>query len=241
MARTSMLHLRVDDETKTEASEALACMGLSVSDAVRILLKRIVNDQAFPLKLKVPGRYPDPRRYRGVARQDGIRRCPVRGGGRTLRGSSKRPASAKRSALPRAADDTRAFHKDWNRPSRSGCYDPGWLKSMMLLLIANDEPLGPEWRDHTLKGEWSDHRECHIRGDFLLSTRLKAIGSILCARGHIRICSRNNIASSGAFAERPGRALGCVRRTSPWGRARRGLRARPSTRRRRPGASGGGC
>ncbi len=29
-------------------------MGLSVSDAVRILLKRVVSDQAFPLELKVP-------------------------------------------------------------------------------------------------------------------------------------------------------------------------------------------
>jgi len=29
-------------------------MGLSVSDAVRILLKRVVNDRAFPLELKVP-------------------------------------------------------------------------------------------------------------------------------------------------------------------------------------------
>ncbi len=29
-------------------------MGLSVSDAVRILLKRVVDDQAFPLELKVP-------------------------------------------------------------------------------------------------------------------------------------------------------------------------------------------
>lgn len=29
-------------------------MGLSVSDAVRILLKRLVNDQAFLLELKVP-------------------------------------------------------------------------------------------------------------------------------------------------------------------------------------------
>ena len=35
-------------------TEALAAMGLSVSDAVRILLKRVVNDQAFPLELKVP-------------------------------------------------------------------------------------------------------------------------------------------------------------------------------------------
>ena len=54
MAQSSMLHIRVDDETKAQASEALAAMGLSVSDAVRILLKRVVNDQAFPLELKVP-------------------------------------------------------------------------------------------------------------------------------------------------------------------------------------------
>jgi DNA-damage-inducible protein J len=49
-----MLHIRVDDEVKTQATEALAAMGLSMSDAVRIFLKRVVNDQAFPLELKVP-------------------------------------------------------------------------------------------------------------------------------------------------------------------------------------------
>ena len=54
MAHTSMLHVRVDDEVKAQASEALEAMGLSVSDAVRIFLKRVVNDQAFPLELKVP-------------------------------------------------------------------------------------------------------------------------------------------------------------------------------------------
>ena len=54
MAHSTMLHVRVDNEIKTQASEALAAMGLTVSDAVRILLKRVVNDQAFPLELKVP-------------------------------------------------------------------------------------------------------------------------------------------------------------------------------------------
>ena len=54
MAQSSMLHIRVDDETKTQATAALAAMGLSMSDAVRIFLKRVVNDQAFPLELKVP-------------------------------------------------------------------------------------------------------------------------------------------------------------------------------------------
>ena len=38
----------------------------------------------------------------------------------------------------------------------------------MLLLIANDAPLGPEWLDHPLKGNWSGYRDCHIGGDFLL-------------------------------------------------------------------------
>lgn len=53
-AQTSMLHVRVDDDIKAQATEALAAMGLSVSDAVRLFLRRVVVDQAFPLELKVP-------------------------------------------------------------------------------------------------------------------------------------------------------------------------------------------
>jgi DNA-damage-inducible protein J len=49
-----MLHVRVDDETKAQATQALAAMGLSMSDAVRLFLRRVVADQAFPLELKVP-------------------------------------------------------------------------------------------------------------------------------------------------------------------------------------------
>lgn len=53
-AQTSMLHIRVDDDIKLQASDALAAMGLSMSDAVRLFLRRVVIDQAFPLELKVP-------------------------------------------------------------------------------------------------------------------------------------------------------------------------------------------
>lgn len=51
---TSMVHVRVDDSVKAQATEALEAMGLSVSDAVRIFLKRVVADQALPIELKVP-------------------------------------------------------------------------------------------------------------------------------------------------------------------------------------------
>ncbi len=56
--------------------------------------------------------------------------------------------------------------------SRSGRYDMARLRGVMLLLIANDAPLGPEWRDHPLKGNWNGYRECHVGGDFLLIYRL---------------------------------------------------------------------
>jgi mRNA interferase YafQ len=47
----------------------------------------------------------------------------------------------------------------------------------MLLLVANDYPLGPEWADHPLTGNWSDHRECHIGGDFLLIYQITGQGA----------------------------------------------------------------
>jgi len=50
------------------------------------------------------------------------------------------------------------------------------LKQAMLSLIANDAPLGPEWLDHPLKGEWDECRECHIGGDFLLIYKVDESG-----------------------------------------------------------------
>lgn len=85
---------------------------------------------------------------------------------------AKKLANSKRAPLPRASDYTKAFLKDWGRLSRSGRYDLKRLKEAMLLLSGNDTPLGPESMDHPLKGDWADHRECHIGGDFLLIYRL---------------------------------------------------------------------
>jgi DNA-damage-inducible protein J len=53
---SSMLHVRIDHDLKEKATEALAEMGLTTSEAVRMLFHRIVADQAFPLELNVPNR-----------------------------------------------------------------------------------------------------------------------------------------------------------------------------------------
>ncbi len=51
-----MIHIRLDDDLKSKGNEALEAMGLSASEAVRLLYHRIVSDQAFPLELKVPSK-----------------------------------------------------------------------------------------------------------------------------------------------------------------------------------------
>lgn len=90
--------------------------------------------------------------------------------------TSKKAAGSKRATLPRTSDRTRAFAKDWTRLSHSGRHDMRRLKEAMLLLIANDAPLEPQWLDHALCGDWADHRECHVGGDFLLVYRLDGQG-----------------------------------------------------------------
>jgi len=88
--------------------------------------------------------------------------------------SNKRTADSKRAPLPLTSAFAKPFKKDWERLSRSGRYDMNRLKEAMLLLIANDGPLGAEWLDHALQGDWADHRECHIGGDFLLIYQVEA-------------------------------------------------------------------
>ena len=51
VAQTSMVHVRVDDALKTAASAHLARFGLTVSDAVRILLARVVEERGLPVAL----------------------------------------------------------------------------------------------------------------------------------------------------------------------------------------------
>ena len=54
MTTTTMIHVRVDETVKAQATATLAAMGLSVSDAVRMLLVRVATEQALPFDVRVP-------------------------------------------------------------------------------------------------------------------------------------------------------------------------------------------
>ncbi|HUC72019.1 MAG TPA: type II toxin-antitoxin system RelB/DinJ family antitoxin [Stellaceae bacterium] len=54
MASDTVVRARVDCQIKEKAAKVLADMGLSVSDAIRLLLVRVAAEKALPFEIKVP-------------------------------------------------------------------------------------------------------------------------------------------------------------------------------------------
>ena len=54
MTENSVVRARIDAATKNEAAAVLASMGLSLSDAFRLLLKRVAAEKALPFEPLVP-------------------------------------------------------------------------------------------------------------------------------------------------------------------------------------------
>jgi DNA-damage-inducible protein J len=54
MAANALVQTRIDGAVKEEAAAVLAAMGLTVSDAVRLLLTRIAHDHALPFDPLIP-------------------------------------------------------------------------------------------------------------------------------------------------------------------------------------------
>jgi DNA-damage-inducible protein J len=50
----TIVRARIDTATKERATIALAAMGLSVSDAIRLLMLRVADEQRLPFDVKVP-------------------------------------------------------------------------------------------------------------------------------------------------------------------------------------------
>jgi mRNA interferase YafQ len=67
---------------------------------------------------------------------------------------------------------TTAFKRDLKREAK-GQHKEFLAENFARLVhaLANDEPLGPQHRDHPLQGEWKDHRDCHVRPDLVLIYR----------------------------------------------------------------------
>lgn len=50
MSANAVVRARIDERVKAEAAEVLAEMGLTLSDAFRLLLRRVARDKALPFE-----------------------------------------------------------------------------------------------------------------------------------------------------------------------------------------------
>ena len=54
MSADTFVRARIDSDTKARATEALQAMGLSVSDAIRMLLLRVAEEKRLPFNVQAP-------------------------------------------------------------------------------------------------------------------------------------------------------------------------------------------
>ena len=54
MASLELVRARIDADLKRNATAALAGMGLTVSDAIRLMLVRVADDKALPFEVRTP-------------------------------------------------------------------------------------------------------------------------------------------------------------------------------------------
>ncbi len=54
MATDTVVRARIDSDTKERATKALQAMGLSVSDAIRLMLLRVADEKRLPFAVQVP-------------------------------------------------------------------------------------------------------------------------------------------------------------------------------------------
>lgn len=72
----------------------------------------------------------------------------------------------------RTVKPTTVFRRDYKRVAASPRHrDLAEVLPPLLELLATDEALPVKYRDHVLTGNWTDHRECHVKPDLLLIYR----------------------------------------------------------------------
>ena len=79
----------------------------------------------------------------------------------------------------RTIEPTTQFKRDYKREAK-GQHRQSLEKELTKIIdtLANDQPLATKHQDHSLTGNWKDHRDCHIKPDLVLIYR-KPVESVL--------------------------------------------------------------
>lgn len=74
--------------------------------------------------------------------------------------------------MMRTIKHTTQFKRDYKREKKSGHHKNLDHELLTIVrLLAEDKPLAARNYDHSLIGDWADHRDCHIKPDLVLIYR----------------------------------------------------------------------
>ncbi len=70
---------------------------------------------------------------------------------------------------------TKDFEKSYKRLRNSGTLKYQTKESLteVITILAEGKKLPPQYKDHQLRGELREYRECHIKGDLLLVYQIR--------------------------------------------------------------------
>lgn len=83
----------------------------------------------------------------------------------------------------RTIERTTQFKRDVKREMK-GRHRTSLVDDLVAVLdrLVADDPLPPRHRDHPLTGQWSDHRDCHIKPDLVLIYSLRGLNTLTLIR-----------------------------------------------------------
>jgi len=83
----------------------------------------------------------------------------------------------------RVIQQTSRFKRDLKRESKGPNREVLSQEFVKIVFdLANDMPLNTRYYDHSLGGNWKDHRDCHIRPDLVLIYRKSGDGLLQLVR-----------------------------------------------------------
>jgi DNA-damage-inducible protein J len=138
VAADSIVKARIDSGTKERASAALAVMGLSISDAIRLLMFRVAEEQRLPFDVKIPN----------AASREAMKELNE---GRGHSSASAEDLFKDLGIWVLTPVWSRRFKRDVRRAEKRG-KNMDKLKAILILLI-EEKPLPSEGGDHLLKGQ----------------------------------------------------------------------------------------
>lgn len=161
MSTTTPTQIRIETNTKKQANELFATLGMDMSGAVNIFLNQCILRGGIPFQIEVP-------RY-GRDTEEAIAEA------RKLLHDNHAPTyhSMAEYHAALAGDDqmygiriTSKYAKSYKRMRKRGM-DMSLLDDVVDCL-RQGKLLAPKYKDHALSGNYKGFRECHIKPDWLL-------------------------------------------------------------------------